>query len=81
MHGYGYEAMALFPAFLLGIPFAIGNGILAAKLGRSVFWWVVLTLLPLINFVFLIYAFYVFLFHVVDALKASRPPGPASPGT
>ncbi|HUZ74809.1 MAG TPA: hypothetical protein VMU87_17635 [Stellaceae bacterium] len=53
---------------LLGIPLAIGNGLLARRLGKSVVLWVVLTIIPVVNFVFVYCVMFMVIFAVLDRL-------------
>lgn len=57
------------------IALAVANGYLAARLGRSVPAWVILSLIPVVNLFFFIYLFYVVLFFIIDRLKqiSARP--------
>ncbi len=54
---------------VIAVPFAIGNGYLAARLGRNVPVWVVLTLIPIVNYIFIVYVGYVVLYRILDCLK------------
>ena len=61
---------------LFAIPFAIGNGYLATRLGKSVAVWVI----PIINYLFGIYVLYKVIFAVLDRnarAGATGAPGPA----
>ena len=65
---------AILPLFFLwflviGIPFAIGNGFVASRLNRSVVLWVILSIIPIVNFIFMYYVFYVVLIHFLDKAK------------
>lgn len=62
----------------VSIPFAIGNGYLASRLGRNVAAWVVLTLIPVINTVFVVYVVYIVIYALFDRLRdiADRLPRP-----
>ncbi len=65
---------------LFAIPFAIGNGYLATRLGKSAAVWVILTLIPIINYLFGIYVLYKVIFAVLDRnarAGATGAPGPA----
>lgn len=64
----GNVLVQLLPLLLLGIPFAIGNGYLASRLGQNVVVWVVLSLIPLLNYFFAIYVAYKVIFYIVDRL-------------
>jgi hypothetical protein len=55
--------------FAVYIAVAIANGFLAARLDRNAAAWVILSLIPIVNVFFYIYAFYVVLFFIVDRLK------------
>jgi len=46
------------PLVTIMITFAIGNGFLAARLDRNVAVWVILSLIPVVNFWFYVYAAY-----------------------
>jgi hypothetical protein len=74
--------MPFVPLLVFTIPLAIGNAFLARRLGRSVAWWVILSLIPGINFIFFYYVAYTVVFAVLDRLKAigddMRRLGPAS---
>lgn len=63
------------PLGLIMIAFAIGNGFLATRLDRNVPVWVILSLVPIVNFWFGIYVTYQVIFFVVDRLKgtSARP--------
>ena len=54
---------------VIALPFAIGNGYLASLLGRNVPVWVILTLIPIVNYVFLVYVGYVVLYRILGYLK------------
>jgi MFS-type transporter involved in bile tolerance (Atg22 family) len=68
MDDSGYYLMQLVPFLLLSVPFAIGNGYLAARLGRNRVVWVILSLLPLVNYLFYVYVAYQIVFFVIDQL-------------
>jgi hypothetical protein len=59
--------------FAVYIAVAIANGVLAARLDRNAVAWVILSLIPIVNVFFYIYAFYVVLFFIVDRLKLVAP--------
>ena len=59
----------LVPFFVLGIPIAIGNGYLAARMRRNVATWVILSLIPLVNYGFAFYVAYTVVFYVIDRLN------------
>ncbi len=59
-------------AWLIGtIFFAIGNYFIAKRLGKSKAAWVILTLIPGVNFIFLYYMIYQIIYGILDRL-----PGP-----
>jgi hypothetical protein len=68
MDDSGFQFVQLLPFLLLTIPFAIGNGYLAARLGRNPLLWVVLSLVPLVNYLFFVYVAYQVVFFVIDRL-------------
>lgn len=53
---------------LLGIPFAFGNAFLARRLGKSVALWAILSIIPIVNFVFIYYIAYTVIYAVLDRL-------------
>tara|TARA_B100001123_G_C14726487_1_gene795235 strand:- start:74 stop:304 length:231 start_codon:yes stop_codon:yes gene_type:complete len=69
------EAMVLasiLPIFIFwgffGILFAIGNYFLAMRLGTNKFLWVLLSIIPIINFFFIYYVIYKTIYAVLDRL-------------
>ncbi len=71
------NAMASFPFFtvmlLLWLGMAIGNGFLARRLGHSVVLWVVLSLIPGINYFFYLYVGYAVILGILKRLDALQP--------
>jgi putative Ca2+/H+ antiporter (TMEM165/GDT1 family) len=63
---FGIYFLILFGVY---IALAIANGYLAARLGRSVPAWVILSLIPVVNVFFYLYMGYTVLFFIVDRLK------------
>jgi hypothetical protein len=59
------------PLVLITIAFAIGNGFLAVRLDRNAPMWVILSLIPIVNFWFGIYVAYQVVFFVIDRLKGT----------
>jgi hypothetical protein len=47
---------------------AVGNGFIAARLGKSVALWVILSLIPIFNFFFLYYVGYVVVLRILGRL-------------
>ena len=69
---YGPSPIVPFiPFFIISIAFAIGNGYLAPRLRKNSLLWVILSLIPLVNFFFGIYVVYQVIFAVLDAVKRS----------
>jgi hypothetical protein len=66
-------ALYLLFLFVVYIAIAIANGYLAVRLDRNAAAWVILSLIPFVNVLFYIYAFYTVLFFVVDRLKLAAP--------
>ena len=60
--------LIMFSAF--GVIFAIGNGFVAARLGKPVVLWVILSLVPGVNFFFLYYVFYAIVIGILRRLNA-----------
>ncbi len=58
---------------LVGVPFAIGFYFVAGRIGRNRVLWAVLSLIPFVNYVFWIYAWFVVLLAILDRLNALAP--------
>ncbi len=65
----GGMLMSLLPLLLLSIVPAIGNYYLAPRLGKSRAVWVILSLLPVINFFFWGYVWYIVAIRILDDLN------------
>jgi hypothetical protein len=63
------EIIQFVPLLTLGIPFAIGNWFLAARIGQNATIWVILSLIPIVNYFFAVYVSYTVVFYVIDRLK------------
>lgn len=72
------HAVAFFPIILwwilVAIPFAIGAYFIAERMGRNKALWVILTLIPVVNFFFYIYAMFAVLLYILDRLNQAAPP-------
>jgi len=66
---HGFQFTAFVPLILFAIPIAIGNYFLAGRMGRNKVLWVVLTLIPIVNFIFIYYVMYVVVLYVLDKLN------------
>lgn len=66
--------MSLVPFMLISIPFAIGNYLIADRLGKSKGLWVILSFVPGISFLFGIYVFYITAITILDRLKLVSEP-------
>jgi hypothetical protein len=65
-HSAGQAAM-----IIISIPFAIGNFFLARRIdGGSPVLWLVLSIIPIVNFLFIYYVGYKVVFTVLDHLRA-----------
>lgn len=62
--------ISFLPMLILFIGLAIGNYFIADRMGRNKILWVVLTLIPVVNFIFLYYVFYAVVLYVLDKLNA-----------
>lgn len=60
---------SLIPLLTLSIPLAVGNYFLAPQLGKSRALWVILSLIPVFNFFFYGYVWYIVAFHILDCLS------------
>lgn len=75
-HGIGAVAFIPFVMWwaLVALPFAIGFYFVAGRLGRSPMLWAVLSLIPLINVFFFIYAGFSTVLYALDRLNQLAPP-------
>jgi hypothetical protein len=65
------------PYLVISILFAIGAYHIAGRMGRSKALWVILTIIPVVNFFFYIYAFFAVLLYILDRLnEATNRPRP-----
>ena len=60
---------SLLPIVIIFVVFAIGFGFLAKRLEKNVALWVILSLIPVINYFFWVYAMFITLFYIIDTLK------------
>ena len=66
------QLMSIIPLLMLvfmSIPFAIGNFFLAKRLEKSSVVYAVLSLIPLVNYIFFLYLAYIVLFKILDQLR------------
>ena len=69
----GAALFSFLPFLMIGIPLAIGNYFLARRIdGASPVLWCILSIVPIVNFVFFYYVGYKVLFAVLDHLRALR---------
>ena len=67
----GFMSIAAFiPLMVLSIPFAIGNWYLAKSMNRSEPVWVILSLIPIVNYFFFFYVGYVVVLYIIHRLNA-----------
>ena len=59
----------LLPFILIGIPFAIGNYFLAKRIGTNEIIWVLFSIIPIINLMFMYYVVYKTLYAILDRLN------------
>lgn len=60
------------PVLLISLPFAIGFFHVAPKMGRNSWTWAILSLIPVVNYLFWIYAWFVIVMYTLDRLNESR---------
>ncbi len=72
----GHGMVPFLPMLLIALPFAIGNYFLAQRLGQQPWLWALLTLIPIVNYFFMLYVAYMVVYAVLDRL----PGRGASPG-
>jgi len=70
----GHGLMPFLPMLLIALPFAIGNYFLAQRLNQPPWVWAVLSLIPIVNYLFMLYVGYTVLFAVLDRLSPGRRP-------
>jgi len=63
------------PMLFIAIPFAIGFYHVAGRMGRNQFLWALLSLVPVINFFFFMYAWFAIVLYVLDRLNATSGMG------
>lgn len=81
MHGGHIGAgllASLVPMIVISIPFAIGFYFVAGRLGRNKWAWLIVSLIPVVNYFFWIYAFFVIILGVLDRLNGIQ--GAVVPG-
>jgi len=59
---------SLLPLIIMSVAFAFGNYFLAGRLGKSMVLWIILSLIPGVNFFFFIYICYVVVIRILDQL-------------
>jgi hypothetical protein len=59
------------PLLIIFIGLTIGNYFIAGRMGRNKIIWVVLTLIPIVNFIFMYYMIYAVILYVLDKLNAA----------
>mgnify|MGYP003571125350 FL=1 len=64
----GHGFMPFLPMLLIALPFAIGNYFLAERLKQPSWLWALLTLIPLVNYFFMLYVAYMVVYAVLDRL-------------
>jgi hypothetical protein len=69
----GFGIVQLLPLILIGMPFAFGFYHVAGRLGRNGVAWAILSLVPIVNYFFWIYAAFVALLFILDRLRAIAP--------
>lgn len=70
MDPHAGEVFASFlPLILIFVGLAIGNYFIADRMGRNKILWVVLTMIPIVNFVFMYYVIYAVILYVLDKLN------------
>jgi uncharacterized BrkB/YihY/UPF0761 family membrane protein len=74
-----YDGAALVMAFIpflflliLSVFLAIGVYFLAKKMGKNAVLWAILTIIPIVNYVFLFYVAFQFAYYILDSLNAIR---------
>ncbi|MGB0570594.1 MAG: hypothetical protein ACPGQM_00785 [Alphaproteobacteria bacterium] len=68
--GGGEQFTAVLPLIIIFVGLAIGNYFIADRMGRKKIVWVILTLIPIVNFIFMYYVIYAVILCVLDKLNA-----------
>ena len=68
----GFDLVSLLPLLLMSIPFTFGFNLIAKRIGRNRVVWTVLSLIPIINYLFWAYGMFIVLFYILDALNDLR---------
>jgi hypothetical protein len=63
------ELIQFVPLFLIGILFCIIPYKLAPKVGANKITWLIMSLIPIVNFFFLYYVFYRVVAHILDKIN------------
>jgi hypothetical protein len=61
--------VSFLPLLIIFVGLAIGNYFIAGRMGRNKILWVVLTLIPIVNFIFMYYVIYAVILYVLDKLN------------
>jgi len=65
----GSMIMSLLPYLILSTPLAVGNYYLAPRVGKNRTLWVILSLIPVFNFFFWGYVWYIVAIRILDYLN------------
>lgn len=68
----GHGLMPFLPMLAMALPFAIGNFLLARRLGETPWLWAAVTLIPVVNYFFMIFVAYTVVFAVLDRMATNR---------
>ena len=71
--GFGFDGARLIGLVIIALPFAIGLYFVAGRIGQNQLLWAVLALIPVVNWFFVIYAFFVTVLYALDRLNAMAP--------
>ena len=71
--GFGIYGAGLIWWVIVALPFAIGLYFVAGRIGQNQLLWAVLALIPVVNWFFVIYAFFVTVLYALDRLNAMAP--------
>jgi len=69
MAAYGAIMFPIIFLFLISIIFAIGIYFLAKKMGKNRVVWVILALIPVVNYFFILYVSFQFAYYLLDSLN------------
>jgi hypothetical protein len=69
-----HTILQFLPLLTVSIPFATGNWYLSPRIGKNALLWVILSIIPILNYLFMIYVAYQVIFAILDRMKTGFAP-------